>query len=172
MQPAKEGLARRFGATDFIDAGDGDAVARVRALAEGGVDHAFEAIGLEPETQIGPLQNRQQYEKVLEIIEEARSLGNVIAGGQDGRHRLRPGACKRRRGVRDHRECRAADDRPDSRNKGCPARIRRIGMAAAGHQAVQRAERSGGAIAFLTSEHAHFITGQALPVDGGLYKVG
>lgn len=46
MQPAKEGLARRFGATDFIDAGDGDAVARVRALAEGGVDHAFEAIGL------------------------------------------------------------------------------------------------------------------------------
>lgn len=29
-----------------------------------------------------------------------------------------------------------------------------------------------GPIAFLTSEDAHFITGQALPVDGGLYKVG
>lgn len=37
--------------------------------------------GLEPETQIGPLQNRQQHEKVLEIIEEAKTLGNVIAGG-------------------------------------------------------------------------------------------
>lgn len=29
-----------------------------------------------------------------------------------------------------------------------------------------------GPIAFLTSEDARFITGQALPVDGGLYKVG
>lgn len=29
-----------------------------------------------------------------------------------------------------------------------------------------------GPIAFLTSEDAHFITGQALPVDGGLYRVG
>jgi len=31
--------------------------------------------------QIGPLQNRQQYEKVLELIEDARARGEIIAGG-------------------------------------------------------------------------------------------
>jgi len=46
MQPAKEALARKFGATDFIDAGAGNAVERVQQLTEGGVDHAFEVIGL------------------------------------------------------------------------------------------------------------------------------
>ncbi|PTA80123.1 Zn-dependent alcohol dehydrogenase [Serratia marcescens] len=46
MQPAKEALASKFGATDFINAGDGDVVERVRALTAGGVDHAFEVIGL------------------------------------------------------------------------------------------------------------------------------
>jgi len=46
MQPSKEALARKFGATDFINAGDGDAVEAVRALTNGGVDHAFEVIGL------------------------------------------------------------------------------------------------------------------------------
>lgn len=46
MQPAKEELARKFGATDFVNAGEGDAVEAVRALTDGGVDHAFEVIGL------------------------------------------------------------------------------------------------------------------------------
>jgi len=46
MQPAKEALARKFGATDFIDAGAGDAVAKVHELTGIGVDHAFEVIGL------------------------------------------------------------------------------------------------------------------------------
>ncbi|HMF60342.1 MAG TPA: zinc-binding dehydrogenase, partial [Vicinamibacterales bacterium] len=42
--------ARRLGATDVVDARDGDAVARVRALTGGrGVDVAFEALG-RPET--------------------------------------------------------------------------------------------------------------------------
>lgn len=45
-QPAKEALARKFGATDFIAAGEGDAVAKVHELTEIGVDHAFEVIGL------------------------------------------------------------------------------------------------------------------------------
>jgi S-(hydroxymethyl)glutathione dehydrogenase/alcohol dehydrogenase len=45
-QPAKEALARKFGATDFVDATDGNAVKAVRALTGGGVDHAFEVIGL------------------------------------------------------------------------------------------------------------------------------
>ncbi|EOG4615967.1 Zn-dependent alcohol dehydrogenase [Pseudomonas aeruginosa] len=46
MQPTKEKLARTFGATDFIHAGEGDAIEAVRKLTKGGVDHAFEVIGL------------------------------------------------------------------------------------------------------------------------------
>ncbi|QEW04510.1 zinc-binding dehydrogenase [Microbacterium lushaniae] len=38
-------LARAFGVTDGINAGEGDVVARVRELTGGGVDHAFEVIG-------------------------------------------------------------------------------------------------------------------------------
>ncbi len=45
-QPAKLELARRFGATDVIDATKTDAVDAVRALTEGrGADYGFEAIG-------------------------------------------------------------------------------------------------------------------------------
>jgi S-(hydroxymethyl)glutathione dehydrogenase/alcohol dehydrogenase len=39
-------LAADFGATDLVDASDGDAVLAVLELTAGGVDHAFEAIGL------------------------------------------------------------------------------------------------------------------------------
>ena len=46
MAPAKESLARRFGATDFICARDTDVVKEVIELTRGGVHHAFEAIGL------------------------------------------------------------------------------------------------------------------------------
>lgn len=38
--------------------------------------------GLEEQTQVGPLQNRQQFEKVLAIIETARKEGQLIAGGK------------------------------------------------------------------------------------------
>ncbi|MGP0174971.1 aldehyde dehydrogenase family protein [Pseudomonas sp. NCHU5208] len=38
--------------------------------------------GLNADTQVGPLQNKAQYEKVLELIEDARSQGEVIAGGE------------------------------------------------------------------------------------------
>lgn len=37
--------------------------------------------GLEQGTQIGPLQNKTQYEKVLAYIEEGRKDGKIIAGG-------------------------------------------------------------------------------------------
>jgi acyl-CoA reductase-like NAD-dependent aldehyde dehydrogenase len=37
--------------------------------------------GLDPRTQIGPVQNRRQYERVLALIEDARPRGTVIAGG-------------------------------------------------------------------------------------------
>ena len=43
---AKLDLARTFGATDVVDASDGDPVAAVRELTGGGVEYAFEAIGL------------------------------------------------------------------------------------------------------------------------------
>lgn len=43
---AKLELAREFGATDVIDATQGDVVAQVRELTAGGVHHAIEAIGL------------------------------------------------------------------------------------------------------------------------------
>ncbi|MEO8296298.1 MAG: Zn-dependent alcohol dehydrogenase [Burkholderiales bacterium] len=43
--PAKLELARRFGATHAL-LGDDDAAQAVRAMTAGGVDHAFEAIGL------------------------------------------------------------------------------------------------------------------------------
>lgn len=37
--------------------------------------------GLEQGTQFGPLQNKMQYDKVMGLIEDARSHGKVIAGG-------------------------------------------------------------------------------------------
>lgn len=43
---SKLDLARRFGATDVVDASAGDPVAQVRDLTGGGVHHSFEAIGL------------------------------------------------------------------------------------------------------------------------------
>lgn len=46
VQTAKEPLARKMGATDFLTPADGDVVALVQALTDGGVNHAFEAIGL------------------------------------------------------------------------------------------------------------------------------
>lgn len=46
---SKLALARQFGATQTVDASDGDAVAAVRDLTEGrGADVTFEVVGLEP----------------------------------------------------------------------------------------------------------------------------
>jgi S-(hydroxymethyl)glutathione dehydrogenase / alcohol dehydrogenase len=47
--PAKLELARRRGATHAVEALDGGAAKEVRALTDGGVDHAFEVVG-HPET--------------------------------------------------------------------------------------------------------------------------
>jgi acyl-CoA reductase-like NAD-dependent aldehyde dehydrogenase len=38
--------------------------------------------GLEQGTQYGPLQNKMQYDRVLELIEDSRAHGNIIAGGE------------------------------------------------------------------------------------------
>ena len=45
-QPWKFDLARKLGASDCVDAKDGDPVAAVRELTGGGADFAFECIGL------------------------------------------------------------------------------------------------------------------------------
>jgi len=46
MVPSKLDLARRFGATDTVNAKDADPIGTVMEMTRGGVDHAFEAIGL------------------------------------------------------------------------------------------------------------------------------
>ncbi len=46
MVASKSNLAKTFGATDFIDASQTDAVKEVLEMTKGGVHHAFEAIGL------------------------------------------------------------------------------------------------------------------------------
>ena len=46
MLESKLELARKFGATDTVNAKKGDPVAQVKELTSGGVDYSFEAIGL------------------------------------------------------------------------------------------------------------------------------
>ncbi|MCP5181506.1 MAG: Zn-dependent alcohol dehydrogenase [Pseudomonadales bacterium] len=46
MVPSKLDLARKFGATDVVNAKDKDAVGEVKEMTGGGVHYAFEAIGL------------------------------------------------------------------------------------------------------------------------------
>lgn len=46
MAPSKLALARHLGATDVVDARDGDVVARIVEMTGGGVEYAFECIGL------------------------------------------------------------------------------------------------------------------------------
>ncbi|MGI9432570.1 MAG: Zn-dependent alcohol dehydrogenase [Myxococcota bacterium] len=50
-QQWKFGLAQKLGATDCVDATDGDPVAAVQALTGGGADFVFECIGLVPTVQ-------------------------------------------------------------------------------------------------------------------------
>lgn len=38
--------------------------------------------GLQQGTQVGPLQNKMQYDKVRELIADAKKHGKVIAGGE------------------------------------------------------------------------------------------
>ena len=52
--------------------------AELAALA----DAAVIGDGLEQGTQFGPLQNKMQYDRVLELIEDSRKHGNIIAGGE------------------------------------------------------------------------------------------
>lgn len=89
-----ERVAERIFAAAFINAGQVCyATKRVyapRALADPlsqalarRADAAVLGDGMDPATTMGPLQNRMQYEKVLEFIESARAEGGTfLAGGQ------------------------------------------------------------------------------------------
>jgi len=46
VQPEKFQLARKAGATDCVDASDGDPVKQIQDLTGGGVDYSFECLGL------------------------------------------------------------------------------------------------------------------------------
>jgi acyl-CoA reductase-like NAD-dependent aldehyde dehydrogenase len=45
-------------------------------------DAAIVDDGLKQGTQLGPLQNRMQYEKVKAFLEDAKKNGNIVAGGE------------------------------------------------------------------------------------------
>lgn len=45
-------------------------------------DNAIVGDGLKQGTQLGPLQNKMQYEKVWDLIEDARKSGKIVAGGE------------------------------------------------------------------------------------------
>ena len=66
-QTAKLTLARTFGATDLVDAASVDAVVAVLELTGGGVDHAFEVVGL-PAT-------------IIQAFEMARAGGTAYVVG-------------------------------------------------------------------------------------------
>ncbi len=59
MVPSKLELARKFGATDVVNAGEGDPIEQVKELTDGGVHYSFEAIGLKvtAEQAFGMLRN-------------------------------------------------------------------------------------------------------------------
>ena len=50
VQASKLELARKFGATNIVNASETDPVKAVRELVEGGVDHSFEVVGTGPTT--------------------------------------------------------------------------------------------------------------------------
>ncbi len=66
MIESKLQLAKEFGATDFVNAGDGNPVAAVQALSENrGVDVAFEVIGLGPTIEQAMQMTRVGGETIL-----------------------------------------------------------------------------------------------------------
>jgi len=70
MVDSKLELARKFGATDIVNAGQVDAVGEVREMTGGGVHYSFEAIGLKQTVKEVPgvLAVKVDYEKKQTII--------------------------------------------------------------------------------------------------------
>lgn len=72
MVPSKLDLARKFGATDVVNAGEVDAVGEVREMTGGGVHYSFEAIGLK--------QTAEQAFKMLGFGGTATVIGMIPVG--------------------------------------------------------------------------------------------
>lgn len=79
-------LAKQFGATDVVDASEEDAVEAVIALTGGGVDYAFEAIGLKKTAeQAFAMLARGGTATVVGMIPEGQMLeipGDVLMGDE------------------------------------------------------------------------------------------
>jgi S-(hydroxymethyl)glutathione dehydrogenase/alcohol dehydrogenase len=72
--PGKLELAKQLGATDIVNASEGDPVAQVRELTGGGVEYSFEAIGLK--------QTAEQSFQMLENGGTATVIGMIPLGTQ------------------------------------------------------------------------------------------
>ena len=93
-------LARAFGATDVVDASEEDTVERVRELTDGGVEYAFEAIGLKTTAeQAFAMLRRGGTATLIGMIPEGQSVefpgsdlvfeGKVVQGSNMGSNRFR-----------------------------------------------------------------------------------
>jgi S-(hydroxymethyl)glutathione dehydrogenase/alcohol dehydrogenase len=96
MLPAKLELARKFGATDVVNAGDGDPVAQVMQLTGGGAEFAFECIGLKQTaeqcyamlapggtaTVIGLFRPDARIELPLDFLKEKRIQGSFMGSNR------------------------------------------------------------------------------------------
>ena len=74
MVPQKLELARKFGATDTINPGDGDPVEALLEMTKGGAHHTFEAIGLKATSE--------QAFKMLQRGGTATIIGMIPVGTQ------------------------------------------------------------------------------------------
>ena len=72
MVESKLDLARKFGATDVVNAGEVDAIGEIREMTGGGVHYSFEAIGLK--------QTAEQSFKVLKFGGVATIIGMIPVG--------------------------------------------------------------------------------------------
>jgi S-(hydroxymethyl)glutathione dehydrogenase/alcohol dehydrogenase len=93
-------LAQAFGATDLVDASEEDTVERVRELTDGGVEYAFEAIGLKQTAEQGfAMLRRGGTVTLIGMIPEGQKVelpgpelvfdGKVVQGSNMGSNRFR-----------------------------------------------------------------------------------
>ena len=77
--PAKEGFARQFGATHFVDSGQVPAVETVREMTAGGVDYSVECVG-----------NTSLMNDAVEMLRPGGSMVILGVAGDGRRHGARP----------------------------------------------------------------------------------
>jgi S-(hydroxymethyl)glutathione dehydrogenase/alcohol dehydrogenase len=101
-QTAKFPLATKFGATDTVDSGACDAAAAIREMTDGGVDVAFEVIGLAETTKIAVQATRTgggiyligiwkpgtklELDPLGDLLMQQKRVQGVMMGSTDIRH--------------------------------------------------------------------------------------